>query len=34
MVMGTRILEHPLTFLAIDTPTRREGDVQRNLTLK
>lgn len=23
-----QILEHPLTFLAIDTPTRREGDVQ------
>jgi len=23
-----QILEHPLTVLAIDTPTRREGDVQ------
>ncbi|MGB1800335.1 MAG: cupin domain-containing protein [Gammaproteobacteria bacterium] len=23
-----QILEHPLTFLAIDSPTRREGDIQ------
>lgn len=25
----TKILEHPLVFISIDAPTRREGDVQK-----